>query len=222
MRCVRARRLRAAGNRRNAKRWPSRPDAISASTIDDGPTSGTTRKPSRCAASTSAAPGSAIAGQPASDSRPSERFSRSGPAARRSLADLPRSRSPATAGMPSGGQERARGLRVLDDEIARASARSRARKQAARPAALRRAAWEWRRGSKNWQSGALEHLAERDQRQADERARVLGVDARDEGDAQALGLRGGRSSRRAVPFQIALDARSSSVRNVTRQGTTRD
>ncbi|MNC86254.1 hypothetical protein D3C83_18980 [compost metagenome] len=43
---------------------------MSARTSEEGPTSGTTRKPSRCAASTSAAPGSAIAGHPASDSRP--------------------------------------------------------------------------------------------------------------------------------------------------------
>ena len=70
--------LRAAGSRRTRSAVLPGPEAISASTIEEGPTSGTTRKPSRCAASTSAAPGSAIAGQPASESRPSGRFSRSG------------------------------------------------------------------------------------------------------------------------------------------------
>ena len=64
-------------------------------------------------------------------------------------------------------------------------------------AASRRAASGWRRGSKDRQPGALEHLGERDQRQADERGRVVGLDARDERDAQALGLGARRRSRRA-------------------------
>ena len=51
---------------------------MSASTMEEGPTSGTTLNPSACAASTSLAPGSAIAGQPASESRPSGRLSLSG------------------------------------------------------------------------------------------------------------------------------------------------
>ena len=52
---------------------------MSASTIDDGPTNGSTRMPAACAAAASAAPGSAMAGQPASESRPMEMFSCSFP-----------------------------------------------------------------------------------------------------------------------------------------------
>src|SRR5882672_7446291 len=46
------------------------PDAISASSMEEGPTSGTTRMPAAWARRTSAAPGSATPGQPASDMSP--------------------------------------------------------------------------------------------------------------------------------------------------------
>src|SRR5258707_1138599 len=46
------------------------PDAISASAIAEVPGSGTTTMPARCAADTSAAPGSAMPGHPASDTSP--------------------------------------------------------------------------------------------------------------------------------------------------------
>ena len=87
--------------------------------MEEGPTSGTTRKPSRCAASTSAAPGSAIAGQPASDSRPSDRFARSGASGSRVLADHLDAQLADRHAQRA--EERARALRVFDDEIAAAN-----------------------------------------------------------------------------------------------------
>jgi hypothetical protein len=54
----------------NAKLWPFKPDAITASRIELGPTSGFTRTPRRCASRTRFAPGSATAGTPASDISP--------------------------------------------------------------------------------------------------------------------------------------------------------
>ena len=51
----------------NAKDCPFRPEAISASISDDGPTAGTTSMPCLCARATSCAPGSATAGNPASE-----------------------------------------------------------------------------------------------------------------------------------------------------------
>jgi hypothetical protein len=46
------------------------PDAINASKTDEGPTSGTTVMPIRCAVATRSAPGSATPGHPTSDSNP--------------------------------------------------------------------------------------------------------------------------------------------------------
>src|SRR3989442_771472 len=58
-----------------------------------------------------------------------------------------------------------------------------------RPAARRRVASEWHKGSNDGKSGALEHFGERDQRQADEGGRIVGLEARDERDAESFGLR---------------------------------
>src|SRR5258708_13402945 len=76
-----------------------------------------------------------------------------------------------------------------------------------RPRARRRAVSEWRRGSNDGQARALEHLGERDQRQADERSRILGVDTCDQRDPQSLGLRAGGAVIGLLAPQIALDAR---------------
>ena len=48
------------------------PDAIKAINIEDGPTKGTTLIPFSCANFTIVAPGSATAGTPASDNKPTE------------------------------------------------------------------------------------------------------------------------------------------------------
>src|SRR5258708_30970418 len=69
----------------------------------------------------------------------------------------------------------------------------------------RRAGWGWRRGSKHAQARARQHLGERDQRQADERSRVVGIDARDQCNAQAFGLGAARTVVGLLAAQISLD-----------------
>src|SRR4051812_2968637 len=73
-------------------------------------------------------------------------------------------------------------------------------------AANRRAAWEWRRERSNDGHASLrEHLRERDQRQADEGSRILGVDARDQRDAETFGLRAAGAVIGLLLSQIAFD-----------------
>src|SRR5690606_1373691 len=67
-----------------------------------------------------------------------------------------------------------------------------------------RASLGLRRESKNGHSGALEHLAERDERQADERGRVACFDALDQGDPQALGLGTGGAIVRLLASQVGF------------------
>ena len=90
----------SAGSRRTRSAGPRGPRPSGRATMEEGPTSGTTLKPSRCAASTSAAPGSAIAGQPASESRPRGRFSRRGCSSPRTSSSMVLMLSSRT-GMPS-------------------------------------------------------------------------------------------------------------------------
>src|SRR5687768_10308164 len=75
------------------------------------------------------------------------------------------------------------------------------------PAACLPAGWESRRGSNYANAGALEHLGERDERQADQRGGILGLDARDEGDAEAFGLGAAGAVVGLFLLQVALDAR---------------
>src|SRR4051812_44780890 len=78
---------------------------------------------------------------------------------------------------------------------------------AARRPPLRQAAWEWRKESKDRQAGALQHADERDQRQADERSRIVGFHALDKRDAQTLGFGAARAVVRLLLAEIAFDHR---------------
>ena len=168
--------------------------------------SGTTRKPSRCAASTSAAPGSAIAGQPASDSRPSERPSRSG--CKRidvCFADLLDAADRAPACRARRGT-RARSSRSRPRSRA-ATARSFERGSGQR---LARRAAERRRNGVEDQSGpaaarrarsiSLSAISGRPMSEVG----IVGLDARDERDAQALGLGARRAVVGLLAPQVAL------------------
>ena len=192
--------------------------------MEEGPTSGTTRNPSRCAASTSLAPGSAIAGQPASDSRPSGRFSRKGCSRGATSSPISHDVQVADAACPTSPRN-ARALLAFSTAKSRSDVTVCSADGAQRVARRRRrAASGWRTGSRqDRQPGALEHLGERDQRQADERGRVVGFDALR--SARCRGLRPWRCrrSRRAARGAGRLrSAASVSWRKTTRQGTTRD
>src|SRR6185369_6174238 len=187
------------------------PEAISASVIDEGPTSGTTRKPSRCAASTSAAPGSAIAGQPASERRPSARPSRSGCRNVSGLSPISWMRISRNATGILTPERKARALfafstakslspcTVCRTEDGKTSC-------AAPPSGVGMAYRIKRRSSNDRQAGALEQLAQRDERQPDERARIVGLDALDERDAEPFGLGTRRAVVGLLAPQVRLDA----------------
>jgi len=82
------------------------------------------------------------------------------------------------AGHSRGGKESARALRVLDGEVAQRLTMRSAGAGNASAGALP-AGSEWRRGStEHGQAGPFQHFRERDQGQADERRRVLGLHAR--------------------------------------------
>ena len=141
-----------AGSRETRSPGRSCPEAISASTIDDGPTSGTTAMPSRCAAATRSAPGSAIAGTPGVGQEPEVvpargRARAARRSARRSGASPSSTMSISCIGSAGASdlQEGARRLGVLDDDSARGRARCRSCAPAARARARRRRADSARR-----------------------------------------------------------------------------
>ena len=205
------------------------PDAISASRIDDGPTSGTTRMPAACAAATSAAPGSATPGQPASDSRPDVvRRSRSGassaarwPARRRGAAARGCRASAIGCGGSSDLRNARAGFGVSTTQCASAARDvDRARGQHVGRRRRRRAGWERGRacracGRRAQAVGdaASEHVdafvaqqpRQRDQRQADQRGRIVAFDALEQRDAERFRLDGAGAVVRLLAVEVGVD-----------------
>ena len=174
------------------------PDAISASSSADGPTSGTTRMPAACAAATSARAGigdaraAGVRQQPdvvaGARGRQQRRAARGASARRRQLDDrrAPRSAAPA----PSDFRNARAGFGVLDDPVREARARSRSCAPAARP---RAATTPSRLGTRKSRARASARAGRGGSEHVDALARAAcAVDAR---SAAGRSARSGRRSR---------------------------
>ena len=191
------------------------PDAISASSSDDGPTSGTTRTPAACAAATSAAPGSATPGQPASDSRPMSvpvAGGRQQRGQRRRVGSSGSGRM-SSAAIGCGGSSDFRnaragfGVSTTQWRSVRAMAIVRAGRTSAGGDRAEQVGNEVERAAHQREAGrrssdvdafGAQQARERDQRQADERGRIVACDALEQHDAERFGLAPNRRSRTAA------------------------
>ena len=193
---------------------------MSASRIDDGPDAGA--RPARRARAPrprAARPGSATAGMPASESRPTSR------AGEQPARGARRRRPRGVCSFSS--RDRDLAHRLADGRMRRAtrapifafSTTKRVERadalehgggnDAPRAARPRRATRAGGRGgplpSRHVEAFGAQHRRERDQRQAHERRRIVAAQAREQADAQALALGAAGAVERVLALEVAID-----------------
>src|SRR5688572_7404760 len=194
------------------------PEAISASRMDEGPTSGTTRTPASWARRTKAAPGSATAGQPASDRSP-----QSSPAARRATASVTAWPPPSGSSTSMRSSRSGRGWpacfrkRRADFAFSATKASRRRAISSAGPGSTARASPPPKStgirynvplpacASDKRQAFVSQHGGELHERQANQRAGVVAADALHQHDAQPLDFGAARAVVGTLDLEIALD-----------------